>query len=101
MVEHGCLDSAEAEIERVAPRFGRRESYRSGRICRRSGGEAIENRSARIAESEKFSNLVVGFACRVVAGLRDFFVGEGRLCGILRNLVENGVTARDDEAHGG
>ena len=43
----------------------------------RGGCEAVEDGAAGVAEGEELGDFVVGFAGGVVAGLADFFVGEG------------------------
>jgi len=101
MVEHGSLDAAEAEVERIAARFGGRESYGSGSADGRCGGETIEYRSAGIAEGQELGDFVVGFAGGVVTRLRDFFIGEGWLRGVLSNFIQDRVTTGNDEADGG
>ena len=69
-------------------------------------GELIENRAARVAESEHTGDFVVGFAGGVVASAADASVGKfgaGRVAirrgG--RDMVENCVAAGDDEADSG
>jgi hypothetical protein len=101
VVEDGGLDAAEAEVERVAPRFGGREFHGSGCCGVRGGGEAVEDWSAGVAEGKELGDLVVGFASGVVTRLRDFFVGERWLRWVLRDFVEDGVAAGDDETDGG
>ena len=98
MVEHGGLDAAETEVERIAARFGRPEFYGSGRVGGSGGCEAIEDRSAGIAEREELGDFVVGFAGGIVACLRDFLVSESGLRRVLRDFVKNSVAAGDDEA---
>ena len=101
VIEDGGFDSAEAEVERIAARFRGREFYRCRHVCGRGCGEAIEDWSAGIAEREELGDFVVGFAGGVIARLGDFFVGESWLSWVLRDFVENGVTAGNDEADSG
>ena len=100
MVEDGGLDAAEAEVERVAARFGGREFYGSGRVVGRCRCEAIQDRSAGVAEGKELRDFVIGFAGSVIARLRDLFVSEGWLRRVLRDFVKNGVAAGNDEADG-
>ncbi len=101
MVEDGGFDAAKAEVERVAARFGGREFYGCGSIGGCGSCEAVEDRTAGVAEGKELRDFVVGFAGSVIARLRDFFVGEGWLRRILRDFVKNCVAAGNDEADGG
>src|SRR5256885_11953014 len=96
------FQAAETEVERIpfhpdGAKFNRRGCGTRG--C----GEAIEDWAARIAKSEKFGDLVVGFAGSVVACLTEFAIAElaggfsaSSLLGA--DFVENSVAAGDDEA---
>jgi len=75
MIEHGGLDAAEAEIVGIAFHFWFAEA---NGFCIAMGGELIENRAARIAESEHASDFVIGFAGGVVAGAADAGIGKFR-----------------------
>src|SRR5256885_12352467 len=99
------FQAAETEVERIpfhpdGAKFNRRGCGTRG--C----GEAIEDWAARIAKSEKFGDLVVGFAGSVVACLTEFAIAElgggfsaSSLLGA--DFVENGVATGDDEADRG
>jgi hypothetical protein len=100
VVENRGFEAAETEVERVAARF-RGTEFDGGWRAVGGGCEAIEDRAARIAQSEEFGDFVVGFAGGVVAGLADFLVEEGAVRRMRRDFVEDGVAAGDDEADRG
>ena len=83
--QHGGLDSAEAEIERVAFHLRQRESDRA-RIAERR--QAIDYRTSGIAEAEKFGDFVERFAGGIVARLAQQAIG------ILRALRTGGCGRR-------
>jgi hypothetical protein len=68
MVEHRRLDSAEAEIVRIAFHFWFAEAD-GFRIA--MSGELVENRAARVAEGEHAGDFVIGFAGSVIASAAD------------------------------
>ena len=75
MIKHRGLDPAEAEVERIAARFGWAKLYRS-RHGSRCASQLVQNGSARIAEAEQFGNFVVGFAGGIVTRLPQLAILE-------------------------
>jgi len=99
MVEHGRLDSAKAEIVGIARHLRLGEAHSVGVAVR---SEAIDDRPAGIAEGEHARDFVVGFTGSVVARAADARVCEPARAvrGLGFHVVENRVTAGNDQAHG-
>ncbi len=106
VIENGGFQTAKAEIERIAFHFDGAELDGRGDAARSRCGKAIKNWSARIAESEKFRNFVVGFAGGIIARLAELAVvklstGFGVSSLLRADFIKNGVASGYDQANGG
>ncbi len=87
------FESAKAEVQCVALHARQRELYRA-RIA--VGRKLIDDGAARIAESQEFRDLVVGFAGCVVARFSEQSIGEA-----LADFEHMRMAAADDERERG
>ena len=81
VVQHGCLDSAEAEIVGVSlDLYGAKiHSILFAEICARGSnprGDLVNHRPAGIAQRQQSRHLVIGFACRIVARAPEAAISE-------------------------
>jgi hypothetical protein len=93
VVEDGGLEAGEGEVEGVVAEEASGEGDGLGVAL---GGEAVEDRPARVAQTQECGDLVVGLADGVVDGGADQFDVEP-----VAEVVEGGVSAGADEAYGG
>ncbi len=98
--ENGCLQPAEAEVE--IPFHVRRVPVGVGHARRRERDgfvvavprALVDNRPARVSESQQLGDLVVRLPCRIIPRSPDAFVAAG-----FPHHVQARVASRNDERH--
>ena len=102
VIEHRCLQPAEAEVQRIPFHLCRPEFHGCRRVIS-NRRQPVENRSPGIPKPKKLRYLVVRFACRVVPRLADLAITQTRArilhIRIFRlHLIQNRVPARNNQA---
>src|SRR5262249_20118046 len=86
VIEHCCLQAAEAEVEGVAAGLPRTEFHGSCRVgC--SSSQSVKNRTARITEAQQLGHFVVGFSGCIVTRLTDSAIDEFAALVIVRTAL--------------